>query len=834
MKLLKRILLGLLGLIVTLVIVLAIALPILQRRSYPQVDGGLTLPGLDAPVEVYRDEFGIPQIYASTQHDLFMAQGFVQAQDRFWQMDFWRHQAVGRLSELLGENTLEIDQYLQTLGWERVAMAEWELLDPDSRAILQAFTDGVNAYMGTHTGSELSYEYSFLPIINPGYEPAPWQPHESLAWGKAMAWDLRGNMGTEIDRALLLAELTPEEVALLFPAYDFVNRPVIVNDPHLTGNAAPPSGSGLIPPGSLPPLARVRSGFDLLDSLRDAGLEGIGSNSWVIGGDLTATGKPLLANDPHLGAQLPSIWYEVGLHCVPKSADCLYEVTGFAFSAAPGVIIGHNDQVAWGFTNLGPDVMDLYIEKINPDNPNQYEVNGEWVEMELVPVTLKVAGGDDVDMTVRYTRHGPILSDVSLEDFGAEAGIDLPENFAISLRWTALEPGYILRAVWKLNRAQNWDSFRDAAADFNVPSQNLVYADVDGNIGYQTPGWIPIRQPGHDGMLPVPGWTDEFEWQGYIPFNELPFAFNPPEGYIVTANNAVVGPEYPYTLSLEWDYGYRAQSIVDAITSAPGPIDSAYIQQMQANNRDMNAERLMPFLLAVPLSDEHLEETRAILADWDFQADMDSAPAALFEVFWKNLLHLSFGDNLPDYYQPWGGNTWFEVTGKLVDDPGHPWWDDVNTAATEDRDAMFALAFAAAVTELEDRLGDDPAAWAWGDLHTLTLEHDVMSSFPGISALFNRGPFRAGGGSSIVNATGWSANGDTPYIIGSVPSMRMIIDLGNLQNSLTIHLTGQSGHAGHPHYADMTDLWRLIEYHVMHWELSAVEAAAESHLTLTP
>ena len=841
MKFLKILLLTLLSLILLLFIIAAVALPILQRQSYPQTDGEVKLPGLDGPVDVYRDSFGVPHIYATTQHDLFMAQGYVQAQDRFWQMDFWRHQAVGRLSELLGENTLETDQYLQTLGWERVAQQELEMLDADTLAVLKAFADGVNAYMAEHKGAAASFEYTFLPIINPGYEPDPWEPLHTLAWPKAMAWDLRGNMETELDRAMLLKTLTPEQVEFLFPEYAFHQRPIIVTDPevlfrpHLTGSRTPIESGPTLAGEIYPLLSAVRAQTAALDSLRGGGFDGIGSNSWVIGGDLTDTGMPLLANDPHLGAQLPSIWYEVGLHCIAKSDACPYDVTGFAFSSAPGVIIGHNDQIVWSMTNVGPDVMDLYIEKINPANPNQYEVNGEWADTELVPVTIRVAGGEDAQMTVRYTRHGPILSDVSLKDFTTDAGIDLPENYAIALRWTALEPGFTFRAILGFNRAQNWDEFREAASDFAVPSQNLAYADVDGNIGYQAPGWMPIRNPGHDGMLPVPGWTDDYEWQGYVAFEDLPFAFNPPEGYIVTANNAVVGPEYPYTLSREWDYGYRAQSILDEIQNAPGKIDVAYIQKMHGNNRDMNAEHLVPILLDVPLSDQRLTDARAILDSWDYQANMDSAPAALFEVFWKNLLAITFRDDLPEFYWPGGSSYWFEIVGYMVEDPSQPWWDDQTTAEVEDRDLIFARAFGAAVEELEGLQGKDPARWNWGDLHVLNHTHGVMNNFPLINSLFNRGPYRSSGGSGIVNATGWSATQEENiYNIRTIPSMRMIVDLSDLQNSLSIHLTGQSGHPGSPHYTDMTDLWRMIQYHPMLWDRDAIEAGAEGHLVLVP
>ena len=563
---------------------------------------------------------------------------------------------------------------------------------------------------------------------------------------------------------------------------------------------------------------------------------GIGSNSWAISGELTNTGEPLLANDTHLGVQMPSIWYEIGLHCAPQGEKCPYNVTGFSFVGDPGVVIGHNDRIAWGLTNVGPDVQDLYIERINPDNPNQYEVNGDWVDMELINETVQVAGGDPVELTVRYTRHGPIISETygSLEGFTETAGIELPPRYAIALRWTALEETQTFPAIWQMNQAGNWDEFRQAARMFDVPSQNFLYADVDGNIGYQTPGKIPIRANG-DGTLPVPGWTDEYEWQGYIPFEELPFAYNPPQGYIVTANNAVIGSDYPYLIATTWAYGYRAQSIVDMIEGAPGPIDIPYIQGMQGDNRDLNAETLVPILMALPLNDTLLENARGVLQGWDYQADMDSAPAALFEVFWKHLLAATFFDDLPEESWPGGGSRWFEVMRNLVEEPDSAWWDDQTTnQVVETRDDIFLQAFLAAVDEMGGDWGEDPAKWAWGDVHTVTFRNLTLgeSGVGPIEALFNRGPYRTSGGESIVNATGWEA--DQSYEVNWLPSQRMIVDLSNINNSLSIHPTGQSGHAFHTHYVDMVDLWRNILYHPMLWERGDVEANAAGHLRLVP
>ncbi|MEW6716944.1 MAG: penicillin acylase family protein [Chloroflexota bacterium] len=832
-----RIILSVLGVILVLVLLIAIIAPPLVRaaakRSFPQINGDIQVPGLDGPVDIYRDSFGIPHIYAATQHDLFFAQGYVHAQDRFWQMDFWRHQGAGRLSELLGEATLDIDVFLRTLGWERVAKEELKNMEPEPLAILEAYAEGVNAYLAEHKGTALSLEYAFLPIINPSYEPEPWTPLNTLTWAKVMAWDLSGNMDTEIDRAMLLNTLTSDQVDQLYPPYP-ADHPVIVPHLHITGETTTQTDTNLFGTKNVySALETVQQHLTLLNALTLGSFEGIGSNNWVISGALTDTGMPILANDPHLGVQMPSIWYEIGLHCVSKGSDCPYDLAGFSFAGAPGVVIGHNDHIAWGFTNVGPDVMDLYIEKINPDNPQQYEFQGEWVDMEIIHETINIAGGEAQDVTVYLTQHGPLITSVyGLEDFADQAGIDIPEHFAIALRWTALEPSCVFCALWEFNIAQDWEDFRAAASKFVVPSQNLAYADIEGNIGYQTPGNIPIRTEGHSGVLPVPGWTGEFEWQGYIPFDELPFAFNPPEGYIVTANNAVVGPEYPYLLSMEWAYGFRAQRIVDMLNESPGVITIAYTQQMQGDNKELGAVTFVPILLQIPLNEERLINARNILVDWDYQFHMDSAPAALYAAFWRQLILQTFNDDLPEFYSPGGGSRWMEVTRNLIKDPNSPWWDDKTTPEIETRDDIFARAFTAAVEELEKLLGKKPAGWAWGDLHTISFNNDVMSNFPLIDTAFNRGPFPTSGGAAIVNATGWSTT--SPYTVHSVPSMRMIIDLGDLSNSFSIHTTGQSGHAYHPHYIDMIDLWRTIEYHPMLWDQDSVEGAAEGHLRLIP
>ena len=841
---LGRLLITIISVIVVLAIVLGAVGVYIARKSFPKTSGEVKLNGLDSQVDIYRDSYGIPQIYAQTSHDLFFAQGYVHAQDRFWQMDFWRHIGSGRLSEMFGKSQLETDTFLRTLGWARVAQIELDGMSPDELALLQAYADGVNAYLADHKGAALSLEYAVLKLLTPGYSPEPWQPLNSLTWGKAMAWDLGSSrMDAEVEHAILMKTLTPAQLADLFPPYPS-DHPVVVPDYSASTTpsilAVPQKGIQTLADMS-PAFKSILASMSNMESVLGPSGSGIGSNNWVLAGSRTSTGKPFLANDMHLGEQMPSIWYENGLHCSPKGPDCPFEVTGYSFASVPGVVVGHNDRIAWGFTNVGPDVLDLYIEKVNPDNPNQYEVNGQWVDMTLVHETLLVAGSDPVELTVRYTRHGPVIWDNPDAQSTEQNtwGVDLPANFAISMRWTALEPVNIVRAVLGFDRAQNWDEYRQAAMYFTAPSQNMVFADVDGNIGYQTPGNIPIRLPGHTGEYPVPGWTDDYEWQGYIPFDQLPTTYNPSAGYIATANNAVVDSSYPYNLTPDWDYGFRAARIVQMIENAPGPIDPAYIQKIHGDDYNASAAYMVPLLMQLNLQDEHLIAMRDMLTGWDFQNQMDLAAPAVYNAFWRAVLARTFHDELPSDYWPDGGDAWFEIMRRLVQTPNSGWWDDITTSAVETRDDILNLSFSDAVAEVEQILGKDSSRWTWGDLHTVTFHNQSLgtSGVGPIEAIFNRGPYRTSGGGSIVNATSWNAAETDPvkaYQVAWLPSERMIVDLSNLPASVSLNTTGESGHAFNPHYDDQIDLWRTIQYHPMLWDQAQVENAAKDHLVLTP
>ncbi|HET7899668.1 MAG TPA: penicillin acylase family protein, partial [Candidatus Nanopelagicales bacterium] len=821
--------------------------------SFPQTSGTLTLQGLEGSVDVYRNDRGIPDLYADSPADLFFAQGYVHAQDRFWEMDFRRHITAGRLSEMFGASQLDTDTFLRISGWRRVAEQELALLSPSTRANLEAYAKGVNAYLSDHAGAAVSLEYAVLGLQNPSYTIEPWTPVDSLAWLKAMAWDLRGNMQEEIERSVVSAKIGVERTAQLFPAYPYADhRPIVTQGAVADGvwnqSAVPPipttaSHVPRIPPDAVPVLSRTRTVLGSLDGVLGPNGPGIGSNSWVVEGRKTSTGLPLLANDPHLGPSMPSIWYQMGLHCRTVSAQCPYDVAGFTFSGLPGVVIGHNQTIGWGFTNLGPDVTDLYLEKVDGDG---YLVGSQTRRLTTRTEVIKVAGGDPVTITVRSTEHGPLISDAydAAKQVGADApaGTSAPDRgagYAVALRWTALTPGRTADAIALLDTAQTWQDFRRAASFFEVPAQNLVFASKDGTIGaigYQTPGRIPIRT-GYDGKYPALGWDPKQTWSGYIPFDALPNVLNPDDGWVVTANQASVYQSYPYFLTDDWSYGARSQRIVDLVrlaTSGGAVMTPDRMRAIQLDTWTENAAFLVPRITGAKVSGATADAV-ALLKTWDFTQPRDSAAAAYFNVFWKNLLLDTFGDELPEDYLPSGSDRWFTVVRELWTTPDDPWWDDKRTQdKVETRDDDIVRALDEATTELSGLQGSDPSAWRWGALHTLTVQNQSLgqSGISLIERIFNRGPIETAGGESIVDATGWTAKNG--YVVDWVPSMRMVLDLSDLDSSTWVHLTGASGHAYDPHYADQLDAWQNGTTYPWAFTPPAVQAAARDHLVLQP
>lgn len=825
------------------------------QRSFPQLDGEISVTGLEQPVTVQRDALGIPTVVAETAHDLFFAQGFVHAQDRFWEMDFRRHVTAGRLSELFGASQLDTDRFLRTLGWHEIAAQEVDALDPETRAYYEAYADGVNAYLADRSGSELSLEYAVLGLQNPDYAPEEWTPVDSVAWLKAMAWDLRTNIEDETERAVLAQTLDPEQIAELYPSYPFETNPVIVptiipptTDESGTDTDADRASTGI----------RWREVGDVFEAasalLGDAG-EGIGSNSWVVSGALTESGLPLLSNDPHLGASLPSVWYQVGLRCRSVTTACPFDVSGFSFSGMPGVIIGHNADVAWGFTNLTTDVTDLYLERVEGD---QYWRDGELVPLEVRTETLRVAGADDVELEIRSTVHGPIVSGLT-GDFtaiaddpytgatdavtapddaaadGSEASEPVPATgeYAVSLQWTALQPGTTAEAIFALNTAGDFAEFQRAASLFDVPAQNLIYADTQGNIGYQTPGRLPIRGAG-DGSMPQPGWDSAYDWQGFIPFEDLPVAYNPESGYIVTANNAIVGADYEFGLTSDWDYGWRAARIVHLIerTAAAGKLTADDMTAIQADTEFWMGKRLAVTFADIAVERDGPRRALALLGEWDAQNAPDSAAAAYANVLWDELVQNLFARRAEPASLAGQGRL-FLVVDRLLADPGSPWWTNAEIGVSGQRE-MLERSAVDAYDRLVQLQGDQPSRWNWGSLHALTLTNESFgtSGIAPIEALFNRGPYPVGGGSSVVDATGWVLGSGFETV--TVPSMRMTVDLSDLDASRWNHLTGASGHAFHPNYTDQVEAWQQKRQTPWPFSPDAVTAATTHTLTLTP
>ncbi len=831
MRWLKRILIFLMA-VVVLVGVYAF---LTVRSSYPQLNGELEVSALDAAVTVHRDPFGVPHIFAGSTADLFRAQGYVEAQDRFFQMDFWRHIGAGRLGEMFGESQVETDRFLRALGFESLARAELELMPEDSLQVLEWYAAGVNAYLEDHSGASISLEFAILPLQSPGYEPKPWEPVDTLVWAKVMSWDLGGNLRNEIARTLLAGDLSIEQVDQLYPPYPD-DHPVIA--PAGIRDSGPLE-STQVPPAAVTALRSVADGQQLVDSITGGGFEGIGSNNWVVGGTLTETGAPILANDPHLGIQMPSIWYEVGLHCTRVDDACPFDVVGFSFAGTPGVVIGHNANIAWGVTNQSTDTQDLYIERINPQNPNQYEVDGAWVDMEVRTETILVAGGEPIDYEVRTTSHGPIISGLFAPADDLEAiATGYPEDYAIALAWQTLEPSTLVEAILGVNTASGWDEFRTALASWDIAAQSVVYADVAGNIGYQSTGEVPIR-PSHDGLRPVAGWDSANDWAGVVPFEEMPFIFNPEQGYIATANQPVVEPGSLPLIGIDAAYGHRAARIGQMIEER-APLGVSATAEMQMDNQDAGAIDLVPHLLEVSSEDVRVAGVQELIDRWSqglagFQANPGSAGAAAYAATWRQVLALTFHDDLPEDYWPGGGGRWFEVVANLLEDYQDPFWDDRSTPAVETAPQILDLAMARAHDELSELLGENSDGWAWGELHIARFENQSLgqSGIAPIEWLFNRtAPERVGGGSSIINAVGWNAA--VGYAVDWVPSMRMVIDLSDLSQSTSIHTTGQSGHAFHANYADMIEMWADGVQHPMLWGISQIEAGAANTLNLVP
>lgn len=773
------------------------------RRSLPHTRGELTLPGLEQAVEIIRDRWGVPHIYATNESDLFFAQGFVQAQDRLFQMDMNRRAGAGRLSEIAGPLGLATDRLARRAGWPRAAVRQ-SALDPDTRTVAEAYAAGVNAFIDQ---GKLPLEFSLL-----FYRPEPWQPLDSALWGVVLAWGLSSNWEAELVRAALLAKVGAEKAADLNPAYDQAYETILPAD-QIGERAA----VNLIN-------AYRRALHELLLNGLPAG-PGAGSNNWVVNGRHTMSGRPILANDPHLPPAFPALWYEVHLH------GGGYNVAGFTMPAIPGVIAGHNDKIAWGLTNAFPDVQDLYLERFHPQEPALYQVDGTWQEAEAVTETIHVRGQAPRREKVLYTRHGPIIS-----------GLVAREGRPLALRWTGYEAGSHLRCLLAVNRAANWREFRDALRHWHFPSQNVVYADVQGNVGYMMPGLVPVRGKGN-GLLPAPGWDSAYDWVGWLPFEELPVAYNPAGGVIVTANNQVVGDDYPHHLCGEWLPSYRARRIHELIGEL-APLTVEKNGRIQNDTVSLMARRFLDTAQAVLAEGSRLGagnsvEDRAfrLLRQWDHDMRPNLAAPSIYYSWHTTLARIALRGALGSLAQKFlskegppefAANPFYDASLELVVcwlEAGAPEW-------VGDIRPLLFRAYRQAISELQQRLGPEPVTWHWGKLHRVHFHHP-LARIPGLGRYWKPVTLPVGGDGFTVNQAE-SLPSFPPEPAHIVASCRLILDVGDWDNSRAALPGGQSAHPGDNHYQDALEDWRHGRYHPMLFSRRAVETAAKGKLILRP
>lgn len=792
MKRLQKILVYVLGVVVALLFLAGLYLYFgVIRPALPQLDGKLAVDGLETAVTVYRDGSGIPHIVAKNDHDLFFAQGFVHAQDRLWAMESARRAAHGRLSEVIGDRGLNNDRFMRILGMTQSAEADWTVLDVETQTALQAYADGVNAYLA-QAGGKLPLEFKIL-----GIEPEPWTPIDSLVFGKLVAWGLSNNYQDELIVSQL-ADVVPWEQALaILPDYP---GPDVIPDANKTAGLSETAVSLLnfsAQGQQVAPISRPDQG----------------SNTWVAGGTHTASGAPLLANDPHQGLSMPSLWYEAGLH----TSDGRYDVVGASLPGLPGIEIGHNGRIAWGVTNARPDVQDLFIETLN-EAGTQYQFQGEWRDLTLREEVIQVKGGDPITLQVRSTHHGPLVSD---------AAEDSDQHLA--LRWTGLDEGRPLaQSILSLNRAQNWDEFRAALALWQLPGMNFVYADADGHIGYQMSGAVPIRAANDVfGLLPVSGADGSHEWTGFIPFDEMPSALDANGDFFASANNRPVGADYPYFLSHYFQPPYRVALIGDFLRNGRDLTADDFASLQASWNSDINRQVAQAIAAEAVAASEQEQKAQQLLAEWDGRMTPDSPAAALSEAaLWallRQLLTPELGAEVTESYLSLAGYPYMFLQNQL-DDPASVWWQG-------QRAKLLQAALATAVDELSQQMGDDPTAWAWGDIHAITFAHPLGSVGP-LAPIFNRGPFPTGGNWNTVNSGAYYP--DNRYAMGLGPAYRIISDPAAWDNSRSIIPTGQSGQPFSPFYDDQISPWLAVEYHPLPFTLTAVQSAAEYTLQLNP
>jgi penicillin amidase len=748
-----------------------------------QIEGEIPLAGLREPVEVRRDKWGIAHIYAQNQDDLFFAQGFVAAQDRLFQIDMWRRIAVGETAEIFGPKAIEADRFARLIRYRGEMQAEWTGYAPDAQAIATAFTRGINAYID-HAGERLPIEFQIL-----GHKPKKWQPEDVL--GRMSGIIMTSNWLREISRARLVAAVGVEKARAFAPTdppRDF--EPVAGLDLSLITQ-------------------EIAQGYALATAPLKFQPNQSESNNWVIDGTLSASGKPLLASDPHRAIALPSLRYLVHLHAPG------WNVIGAGEPALPGVALGHNERIAWGFTIVGTDQADLYVEETNPENPNQYRADDRWEPMRVVHESIAVKGrAEPVSLELRFTRHGPVIHQ------------DESRHAAFALKWSGSEPGgaaYL--GSLSVDRAGNRQEFLKALEAWKIPGLNFVYADVEGQVGWVAAALTPIRN-GWDGLLPVPGAAGKFEWQGYLPVSELPQSWNPPAHWLATANHNILPPGYTHQISYEWSTPHRYERIRERLKAGQQfTLDD--FRSIQHEATSLPARTLIGVLKSAKLPAD-LEPFRKLFTNWDGVLSIDSQAGPLYGVWLQELMTAFYADRLPkDATLDRGDLRSVSVLLAQLMAPTQAWF---GAHPVSTRDELVRTTFAAAVERTKKLQGDDLQKWSWGKLHTASLEHPLASLGPAHAQAFNLDPVPRSGDGYTPNNT----RHDDKFRQIHGASYRHVLDLADWDRGLATSTPGQSGQPESPHYGDLLPLWAKGEYFPLAYSRAKVEEVTAHTLKLKP
>jgi penicillin amidase len=784
------------------VLLAAAASAIYVWRSFPTLDGELRVPGLSAPVQVRRDASDVTHIDAQSVADAYFALGYIHAQERSWQLEFNRRVMHGELSEVFGPATLDTDRLLRRLGIMRAAQAQWEGLPAEARALITAYANGINAFHAT-SSQALPPEFHLL-----GVKPGEWKPQDTVAWALMMALDLGGNWGTEFARLSALQAIGTRHLWELMPPYPGEAPATQVDLAQLYRTLGVYRGDAAVRTSQVPPNTTLTQ----LDAWREGlgHLEGVGSNNWVVSGTHTASGKPLVANDPHLGLSAPAIWYFAAIRA-PVPGGKAMDVIGATLPGAPGVVLGRTAGVAWGFTNTGPDVQDLYLEQIDPSNPRRYRTPAGWAEFEQREETIRVKGRPDEKIVIRSTRHGPVLSD------GNKTYEDVVDTgrYALALRWTALDANNrTVVAGLQSNLAQNVDELVDAFAQHHSPMQNLVAADTRGKTVYRAIGVVPLRSAGDDirGIAPAPGWEARYDWAGWVPAAQLPHADDEAiaaKGWLATANQRIHPADYPVFIGADWVTPERFDRI-EALLAATPKHDVGSMHQVQADTVSLATQRLLPVLLRTQSKHPQAQAALAQLKGFDGNMRADSAAPLVFAVWADELTRALVGGKLGEakLKSLYGKRTFRAgVERMLLDKDAGAYWCAPLTC-----DVQSARALDRALDRIVAMQGSDVAAWRWGVAHPALSGHRPFTNVALLARFFDV-QVESGGDPWTVNVGQYWANMDKlPFATRHAPSLRAVYDLADPERSQFVYQTGQSGLVFSSRYRDMKDEWAQVRY----------------------